>query len=203
MKALVTGGTGFLGGALVRRLHSMGWHVTALGRSKYVLAKMESQGIQVVQADLADSHAVSRACKNQEVIFHCGAFSSPWGRAADFYSANVLGTENVIRACMENQVKRLVHVSTPSIYFRYEPRLNVREDAELPPPVNEYSRTKQMAEEKIDAAFAEGLPVVTIRPRGIFGERDTSILPRLIQRLESGRMPNHRRREKHYRPDLC
>ena len=188
MKVLVTGATGFLGGALARRLHSMGWDVTAAGRSQGGLAELHSQGVQTVQADLADGQAILRACKDQEIIFHCGAFSSPWGKSTEFYTANVLGTENVIRACMENQVKRLVYVSTPSIYFRYEPRLNVREDAELPPSVNEYSRTKQMAETKIDAAFAEGLPVVTIRPRGIFGPRDTSILPRLIQRLESGRM---------------
>ena len=188
MKAVVTGATGFLGGALARRLHGMGWDVTAAGRNKFALAGLHAQNIQTVQADLADVEAVMRFCKNQEFVFHCGAFSSPWGRPADFYTANVLGTENVIRACLENQVKRLVHVSTPSIYFRYKPRLNVREDAELPPPVNEYSRTKKLAEEKIDAAFAEGLPVVTIRPRGIFGPCDTSLLPRLIHRLGSGRM---------------
>jgi nucleoside-diphosphate-sugar epimerase len=188
MKALVTGATGFLGGALARRLHSMGWDVTAAGRSQGGLAELHSLGIQTVQAELSDGQAILRACKDQEIVFHCGAFSSPWGKSTEFYTANVLGTENVIRACMENQVNRLAYVSTPSVYFRYEPRLNVREDAELPPPVNEYSRTKQMAEAKIDAAFNEGLPVVTIRPRGIFGPRDTSILPRLIQRLQSGRM---------------
>jgi nucleoside-diphosphate-sugar epimerase len=188
MKTLITGATGFLGGALTRRLHGMGWQVTALGRSASALKELEAQGVKTIQADLTDAQAILRACKDRELVFHAGALSSPWGKAGDFYNANVLGTENIIRACKENNVKRLVHVSTPSIYFRYEPRLNVREDAELPRPVNEYSRTKQMAEGKIDEAFAEGLPVITLRPRGIFGPRDTSILPRLIQRLESGRM---------------
>lgn len=188
MKALVTGATGFLGGALIRRLHSMGWEVTALGRNVQALAELGSRGIKIVRAGLEDSQAIMNACKGQEIVFHCGALSSHWGKAKDFYDANVLGTENVIRACMENNAKRLVHVSTPSIYFRYKPRLNVSEDAELPKPVNEYVRTKRIAESRIDAAHAAGLPVITVRPRAIFGPGDTSILPRLIERLGSGRM---------------
>jgi nucleoside-diphosphate-sugar epimerase len=66
----------------------------------------------------------------------------------------------------------------------------VRENDPLPPkPVNEYARTKLLAERAIDQAHGEGLPVITIRPRAIFGPGDTTILPRLIDRLESGRLP--------------
>ncbi len=188
MKALITGGTGFLGGALARRLHKMGWDVTVLGRNTLKLKQLEAGGLRVIQANLEDVAAIMDACKGQEIVFHAGALSSLWGRQSDFYRANVTGTENVIRACMEHHITRLVHVSTPSIYFRYQPRLNVREDAALPEPVNEYSRTKRLAEARIDKAHEQGLPVVTIRPRAIFGPGDNSIFPRIIQRLESGRM---------------
>ena len=187
MKVLVTGATGFLGGALTRRLHGMDVQVTALGRNPDALACLEQQQIKTVSADLVETETIVDACQGQEVVFHCGALSAPWGKPQDFYNANVIGTENIIRGCEENRVKRLVHVSTPSIYFGYEPRFNVREDADLPQkPANEYARTKRMAEMRVDEAFQRGLPVITIRPRAIFGSGDQALLPRLIERLQKG-----------------
>lgn len=189
MKALVTGATGFVGQALVRRLQAMGAEVTGLGRNRLRLTQLDSQGVRTIYADLADAQTVRSVCQGQEVVFHAGALSSPWGRAQDFYRSNVIGTQNVIQACEEAGVKRLVHVSTPGIYFRYASRLNVREDEPLPGQVvNEYTRTKLLAEGEIDRAFARGFPVITIRPRAIFGPGDTSILPRLVDRLEKGRL---------------
>lgn len=190
MKTLITGATGFLGGALARRLHGLGWDVTALGRYPRALAALEAEGIRTLQADLADESAIRAACQGQEIVFHSGALSAPWGRGEDFYRANVLGTRHVVRGCQEANIQRLVHVSTPSIYFCYEPRLNVKETDPLPAnPVNEYARTKLLAEAEVDRAHTDGLPVVSIRPRAIFGPGDTTILPRLIQRLASGRLP--------------
>lgn len=190
MKALVTGATGFLGKALARRLLARGDEVTALGRNPVMLAALEREGMRPLRADLADADAVRAACQGQDVIFHSGALSSPWGPSQDFYRANLLGTQNVIAGCEAAGARRLVHVSTPSIYFRFGPRLNVREDASLPEqPANEYTRTKRLAEAEIDRAFARGLPVISIRPRALFGEGDNAILPRLIRRLRSRRLP--------------
>ena len=117
MKALVTGATGFLGGALIRRLHSMGWDVTALGRNAAKLDQLESEGLRILQHDLKDKSAMMAACKDQEIVFHCAALPSPWGNFEAFYQANVIGTRNVIHGCEEHKVKRLVYVSTPSLYF--------------------------------------------------------------------------------------
>ena len=189
MKILVTGATGFLGLALARRLKSRGDEVTVLGRNPALLAELERAGMRAVRADLADAAAVRAACQGQAVVFHAAALSSAWGPAREFYRSNVLGTRNVIAGCEAASVRRLVHVSTPSIYFRYETRLNVREDAPLPSqPANEYARTKLLAEAEIDQAFARGLPVISLRPRAIFGEGDNAILPRLIERLRQGRL---------------
>ena len=189
MKILITGATGFLGGALAHRLHSMGWDVTALGRNAQRLDQLENEGMRVLQLDLKDKSAMTAACKNQEIVFHCAALPSPWGNFEAFYQANVIGTRNVIRACEDHNVRRLVYVSTPSLYFGYSSRMNVQETDDLPEPVSNYAATKLLAEEEIDKAFGNGLAAITIRPRAIFGPGDTVIFPRLIPRLQSGRLP--------------
>lgn len=185
----MSGATGFLGGALARRLQAQGAAVTALGRNPAALAELERAGMRALRGDLADLSFARAACQGQELVFHCAALSSAWGPAREFYRANVLGTRNLIAGCEEAGVTRLVHVSTPSIYFRYAARLDVAEDAALPArPVNEYARSKLLAEAEVDRAFARGLAVITIRPRAIFGAGDTAILPRIIRRLQSGRL---------------
>lgn len=189
MKALVSGATGFLGGALSRRLHNMGWDVTALGRNTSKLDQLKREGIRAHRLDLKEKGDMVNACKEQEIVFHCAALPSPWGNFEEFYQANVIGTRNIIRGCEEHKVKRLVYVSTPSIYFGYSSRINVRETAPLPEPVSNYAATKLLAEQEMDEAFARGLAVIAIRPRAIFGPGDTVIFPRLIPRLRSGRLP--------------
>jgi nucleoside-diphosphate-sugar epimerase len=189
LKALVTGATGFLGGALARRLHNMGWDVTAHGRNAVKLDQLENEGIRVLQHDIKDKNAMIAACKDQEIVFHCAALPSPWGNFEAFYQANVIGTQNVIRGCEEHKVKRLVHVSTPSLYFGYTSRINVKETDTVPEPVSNYAATKILAEQELDQAFANGLATIAIRPRAIFGPGDTVIFPRLIPRLQSGRLP--------------
>jgi nucleoside-diphosphate-sugar epimerase len=189
MKTLITGSTGFLGGALSRRLYSMGWDVTALGRNIVKLDQLERENIRALQIDLKDKDALRDSFKDQEIVFHCAALPSPWGNFESFYQANVIGTRNVIHACEANHIKRLVYVSTPSLYFGFESRLNVKEDDALPEPISAYAKTKILAEQEVDEAFANGLSTITIRPRAIFGPGDTVIFPRLIPRLESGRLP--------------
>ncbi|MDM8520640.1 NAD-dependent epimerase/dehydratase family protein [Anaerolineales bacterium HSG6] len=188
-KILVTGGTGFLGGALVRRLQNMPVSITVVGRNRSVGEVLTQQGVRFIQADLADRAAMERACRNQDIVFHCGALSVPWGRRADFYSANLIGTQNVIHGCFTHKIKRLIHVSTPAIYFNYQNRLNVAEYDRLPAkPVNAYAETKRLAEQAINRAYQHGLPVITLRPRAIFGPGDQAIFPRLIRAIKSGRL---------------
>ncbi len=85
--------------------------------------------------------------------------------------------------------ERFVHVSTPGIYFDFRDRLAIRESDPLPDrPVNAYVKTKLFAEQAVDEAFDQGLPVVTLRPRALFGPGDTAILPRLIRAHQAGRL---------------
>jgi nucleoside-diphosphate-sugar epimerase len=188
--ALVTGGTGFLGQALARRLRDGGWTVAAMGRNARVGAQLAAEGIAFVQADLTDLAAVRRACAGQNVVFHSGALSAPWGAYEAFYQANVVGTYNVAEASLSAGVGRLVHVSTPSLYFDGRDREGIKEADPLPArSVNAYAETKRLAEQMVDDAAARGLKALTIRPRGIFGPGDTTILPRLVKANAAGRLP--------------
>ncbi len=189
-KVLVTGGTGFLGKRLAETLHELGYAVTATGRNTKIGQALEKQGISFVQNDLSNEKTTVALCKDQEYVFHCGAFTASWGRYEDFYLANVIGTKNVIKGCEIHKVKRLIHTSSPSIYATNRDRFDVKETAELPAvKVNAYAQTKYEAEQVIDAAFEKGLPVITIRPRAIFGPNDSNILPRLLEANEKKKLP--------------
>jgi len=181
MKALVTGGTGFLGKRLAVKLKELDCEVSVLGRNQLIGKELERENIRFLPVDLRNREGIIAACQGQDYLFHCGALSSPWGKYRDFYETNVLGTRNIIEGCQIHRVKRLIYVSTPSIYFEFGDRFNIPENSPLPKPVNSYAKSKVLAEAEINRAYENGLPVITIRPRGIFGPGDTAILPRLIR----------------------
>lgn len=189
MKILVTGATGFVGNALSLRLKALGHEVLGTGRNLEAGQMLQEQGIHFAACDLRQPDAIADLCQHQDIVFHCAALSAPWGKYTAFYQANVMGTLHVIQGCMEHNIQRLIHVSTPSIYFDEQDRMNVKEDDPLPPkPISLYAKTKLMAEGFVDQAHENGLNVVTIRPRAIFGPGDPSIFPRLLKRLERGQL---------------
>ncbi|MEI9865338.1 MAG: NAD-dependent epimerase/dehydratase family protein [Limisphaerales bacterium] len=96
---------------------------------------------------------------------------------ADFYNDNVLATQNIVMACERQKISRLIHVSTPSIYFDFTDRFNISESQSPAKPANHYVRTKVLAEAAVDAAAARGLSAITLRPRAIFGPGDTTMFP--------------------------
>jgi nucleoside-diphosphate-sugar epimerase len=182
MKALVTGSTGFLGKRLAERLYGLGWDVTAVGRNEQAGIALSGAGIRFVKLDLRDREGVHRVVAGQDVVFHCAALSSAWGRYRDFYESNVTATEFLLDAARAHSVRRFVHVSTPSVYFNYTDQFNLTEDSELPSRfANDYTRTKYEAECRVRKAFAAGLPSLIIRPRAIFGPGDPALFPRLMR----------------------
>ncbi|QMT61358.1 NAD(P)-dependent oxidoreductase [Legionella sp. PC997] len=189
MVCVVTGATGCLGLNLTQRLIQDGHEVIALGRNERLGKIIAQSGAQFITVDLLNREKLKKITQNACTIFHCAALSSPWGRYKDFYNANVLGTQHIIEATSPNT--RLVHVSSPSIYFNFTEQHNIKEDAPLPTkPANYYIQTKLLAEALIDKAFQEKrLNVITIRPRAIFGPYDRSILPRILQNEKKGVLP--------------
>lgn len=191
MKVLITGGTGFLGGALTQRFIDLGVDVAVIGRDQQKGALIEKRGARFISADLADALATKQACHGRDVVFHVGALSAPWGRFRDFYASNVVGTRNVILGCQKHDVSRLVHVSSASVYNTGNDQFKVKESDPLPQRYNShYIKTKRLAEYEVcEAVKKEGLPAIIIRPRAIFGPEDSAILPRLIRALERRRLP--------------
>ena len=181
-KVVVTGATGFLGFNLAQKLSELNFAVTGLGRNTLMGEELQKKGIKFVKVDLSDSEKLTEVFNNAEFIFHCGAKSSNWGSYKSFFEANVTGTKNVVNACLKNNVKRLIHVSSPSIYFDYKDKFNIKEDEILPEKfVNNYAKTKFLAEKVVEKEIANGLDAIIIRPRAIMGIGDTAIIPRLIR----------------------
>lgn len=189
MRVLVTGATGFLGGAVARRLHAAGHDVLATGRDIGRGGHLAAEGIRFLPVDLVIDGAVTDLCRKQDWVVHCAALSSPWGPFESFYRANVRATRNLVDAATKEGVNRFLHVSTPSIYMGAGPRRDVREDEPLPRPVNAYAATKRDAEIVVEGARLSGLRSIILRPRALFGPGDTTIFPRLLRALESGRLP--------------
>jgi nucleoside-diphosphate-sugar epimerase len=178
---LVTGGGGFLGSAIVRRLIARGETVRSFSRIRY--AQLDAWGVEQVQGDLDDLSAVTKACRNVEAVFHVAAKPGVWGTYQDFYRPNVLGTEHVIEACRQCGVQRLIYTSSPSVVFDGGNMAGVDESAPYPQSFHaHYPRTKATAERMVLRAAAEGLAVVALRPHLIWGPGDPHLAPRIIAR---------------------
>jgi nucleoside-diphosphate-sugar epimerase len=187
MNALVTGGGGFLGGAIVRRLMARGDSVRSLARGHY--PELEALGVKQFRGDLADPAAVAAAAAGCDVVFHVAARTSMGGRYEDFHRTNVLGTENVLIACLEQHVPRLVYTSSPSVVFAGQDMEGVDESTPYPEHFDAaYPQTKAQAEQTVLAANSPALATVALRPHLIWGPGDTQLLPRILARARAGRL---------------
>ncbi len=166
--ALVTGGTGFLGRRLVERLLAQGRPVTVLSRR--VAPDLAARGVRCVRRRADDGAAVAAACAGAQTVFHLAARVGVWGRYADFFAANVLGTRAVLAGCRRHGVPRLVYTSTPASSTTARDLAGVDESAPLttrcPSP---YPLTKAMAERRCSAANSAELATVALRPHLIWG----------------------------------
>jgi nucleoside-diphosphate-sugar epimerase len=182
-KVLVTGGGGFLGNALIKRLVERGDAVRSLARNHY--PKLAKMGVDQIRGDIADSQTVARACQGVALVFHVAAKMPPWGKYRDYYTTNVIGTQNVIDGCTRNRVAKLVYTSTPSVVFDGTDMQGVNESVPYPVKFNAfYPQTKARAEQLVLKATGQGLRTVILRPHLIWGPEDPHFAPRLIARAK-------------------
>jgi 2-alkyl-3-oxoalkanoate reductase len=208
VRALVTGGGGFLGRRIAEILGRRGDRVRVLGRKPYL--ELERQGIECVQGDLRDFDACRRACADRDVVFHAAAIASVWGPRRLFFEINAKGTANVLRACLENKVGSLVYTSSASVVIGGASIAGG--DESLPYPRRyqaAYPESKAVAERMVLAAngwemvpndpAAYGpehgekdvrrLRTCALRPHLIWGPGDPHLVPRVIQAARAGKLP--------------
>jgi nucleoside-diphosphate-sugar epimerase len=185
--AFVTGGSGFIGGALIERLRREGWGVRALARSDAAASRVRERGAEPVAGDLDDA-ALKGGPVGCGVCFHAAAKVEDWGDPADFERLNVRGTANVIAACRDAGVRRLVHVGTEAALTAGQALERVDEGAPLRPDSPFlYSASKARAEQLVRDANGDALETVVVRPRFVWGRGDTTLLPAIAELVRSGR----------------
>ncbi len=188
MDALVTGAGGFLGRYIVERLLSRGYRVRALGRKCY--PELQAAGVEFIHADLCDRFSVNDACRSVDVVFHVAGIAGLGGRWRDFYQINTLGTRWVIEGCRRHGVNRLVYTSSPSVIFDGNDQCGVDETVPYPRRwLCHYAKSKALAEQEVLAANGSGrLLTCVLRPHLIWGPRDRSLIPRMLERARCGRL---------------
>lgn len=187
MRVLVTGGGGFLGGAIVRRLLARGDQARSFSRGNY--PELTAAGVEQYSGDLADATAVDHAVVGQELVFHVAAKPGVWGHKAEFYNANVVGTENILAACRRHGVKRLVYTSSPSVVHHGGDMEGVDESVPYPRHFEaHYPWTKALAEQRVLASNDATLATVALRPHLIWGPGDNHLVPRLLAKARAGKL---------------
>ncbi len=187
MKALVTGGGGFLGGALVRRLVGRGWSVRTLQRGNY--SRLDDLGVEQISGDVSDADIVSHSVDGCDIVFHVAAKVDQWGAYPPFHRTNVVGTENVLTAMRRRGVPKLIFTSTPSVVHSGGDLAGVNESAPYPEEFEAaYPQSKAIAEMAVLAANDDELATIALRPRLIWGPKDTNLVPQLVARARAGQL---------------
>lgn len=182
--ALVTGGGGFLGSAIIERLVARGVRVRSLARGDY--PELRKRGVETIRGDLSIASAVADVVRGVDVVFHVAAKAGVWGRYAEYYETNVSGTRAVLLACQAHGVQRLVYTSSPSVVFDGRDQAGVNESAPYSSHfLAAYPMTKAEAERIVLSANGPDLATVALRPHLIWGPGDNHLVPRILARGDS------------------
>jgi nucleoside-diphosphate-sugar epimerase len=194
VKVFVTGGTGFIGGEVVRQLRARGDDVACLVRSPNKATKLTELGCELVSGDLGDAEVLRQGMDGCDALIHAAAMYEvgiPAKQHPAMYDANVRGTERILQAALEAKVGKVVYVSTVGIFGNTHHEV-VDESYEHPGKefTSYYEETKLEAHRIAKRMIAEEkLPGVIVQPGGVYGPDDTSQLGDLLDQFLSGKLP--------------
>src|ERR1022692_1754414 len=173
MHVCVTGGTGFLGAALVRDLLTRGVSVRVLPSPSRRADMLEPQGAEVVRGGLGDADCIARAVEGAEVVYHLAAKVDTPGRRADFVETNVAGTERVLTACLQQGVGRVVYASSLAVYGPVPngQRIDENTPCDQSPQLRDFYAQSKILADELAVTFAREttLPITILRPGIVYG----------------------------------
>ena len=143
MKVLVTGGTGFIGRYLVEELLEHGYKVRVFARHAF---KGDAESFI---GDITDFESIKKAMKGIDAVFHNAAYAMDWGSKKEFYRVNVVGSENVAKACVENGIENLIYTSSAGVYGFPNSKEPITEESQKN-PLNAYQKSKWQGEKAIE-----------------------------------------------------
>lgn len=185
MRCLITGATGFVGSHVAEACAERGWPVIALARIGSDVQLLERLGARLIRGDITDAAAVREAVQNVDCVVHCAAKVGDWGHVDEYRKVNVEGLRLLLEAVRGRPLHRFVHLSSLGVY---EARDHFGTDESEPLPskhIDGYTQSKVEAEQLALRYHREhGVPVTVLRPGFIYGPRDRTVLPRLLDLLE-------------------
>jgi nucleoside-diphosphate-sugar epimerase len=192
VKVFVTGGTGFIGGEVVRQLRERGDEVACLVRTPAKAAKLTELGCELVAGDLADAEAIRKGMEGADAVIHAAAVYEvgiPASERETMREANVGGTERVLGAALAAKVPKVVYVSTVGIGQTHGQTVDESFEAPDGPFTSCYEETKWQAHQVAKRLIGEGLPCTIVQPGGVYGPGDTSSIGQLLDQFLAGKMP--------------
>lgn len=185
MDVFVTGGSGFVGGHLIEGLKARGHAVSALARSDRAADAVRAYGATPVRGELGALRP--EMIGGAEAVIHCAAYVEEWGTREDFWKANVDGTSDALAAAKAAGARRFIHVGTEAAVFAGRDLVDIDETAPYPArQLYLYSETKAEAERRVLAAASDDFTTISVRPRLVWGPRDTSVLPAVLRMARAG-----------------
>jgi oxidoreductase len=185
---LVTGATGFIGGHLARRLVQEGHRVRCLARASSDTSLLDELGVDVAVGDLTSAGSLAAATRGCRHVLHCAALVSDWATVEEMQRANVVGTRNLLEACVGASVERFVHFSSTDVYG-YPGGPAIDETHATARFRNWYAQTKLAAEAEVRGAERErALDVVILRPATVYGPRSTAVIGEIARAIRGGHM---------------
>ena len=187
MKILVTGGQGFVGSAITSKLIELGHEVETLSRGFYGKEKSDINHHQIDLSKIIQDRGIFSGV---ECVFHVAAKAGIDGPFKEYYTANFLATQNLLKVSKEQGVRFFIYTSSPSVVFSGKPISNGKEDMPyISSRMSPYSLTKAMAEKEVLNANSNGIfSTIALRPHLIWGEGDPHLLPKVISRHRSGKL---------------
>ena len=187
MNAFITGGSGFVGKSLIKRMADEGHTIRALALSSDDAGILAGLGAEVTSGDVNQLHILEKSIRGCDVVIHLAAIMKLMGDYKALYRVNVEGTRNMIRAAQAAGIRRFVHVSAGAVLTGGPPVINADESWKIPEnPVGAYARTKALGEKIVLDSNSHDFSTVIVRPPCIWGAGDRAMLPEIMKAVRQG-----------------